>query len=804
MMRSAFIESMAGALGIRVTEQGAQTLAYKLDERLMAIIQSASTMMQHCNRSTLTADDITAALRMEHLESLVGYSSADAATFKFARAKEATDTFYVEDPVVSVEAMLQATTAAIEDVPKEPVLSVHWLSVGGVQPLLKQNPTPAARAAALASAALIIPVSHAAAPVFGPEGAAASSLALTAAAAVSAAGAGAHAGAGADAMHRRKRRAGAGAGAVASSALVPSHASAGGDVSAGATSSALVAATGDGSSAGGGSGSSSGSGSGGESALTAASTAASLRRGGQLLRASTGHSLSREQQQLLVQVTSAVASTDPARARQALTLVRCNVHAATPLVPYLVQHIVHSVTAHAGPAATLLPLLSLTHALLASPHPHLDVYLDHLLPALLALLLGRSLGASPADDHWRVRDAAATLLRDALSRYGDEYPSLLPRAAQALAAVLSDGAAALPSVYGALRGLTLSGARTLQALVAPAAPRLTEALNAHLAPLRPPAAPRASAGAPDSDGAYWACAEAAAERSNHGRVVSTPAPAQTHAASAGAGAGTGIVHGPARPSQAAAAAAAEALAVLSSSASEPATAAAIGTGASARAAAAVLAPVYGRRNAWTRLEAARGLQALAEGLSVFARAASNSVLAADERLEREQAAAAVATALQLRAQHAARRAADAASSGIAAAATAPATGAAEDPADAAERAAAVVAAFTATVAARRQRTETAAARGSVSGAAAAAARPEHPALPRGCSGRREYGRRSLVGACDDDGYGATDDGQNALQHADKTHLEALNRVVWLKASLGGESLTPALARPTDLLCSAVL
>jgi len=39
MMRSAFVESMAASLGIKVTPNAAQDIAFRLDERLMSIIQ---------------------------------------------------------------------------------------------------------------------------------------------------------------------------------------------------------------------------------------------------------------------------------------------------------------------------------------------------------------------------------------------------------------------------------------------------------------------------------------------------------------------------------------------------------------------------------------------------------------------------------------------------------------------------------------------------------------------------------------------------------------------------------------------
>lgn len=90
-----------------------------------------------------------------------------------------------------------------------------------------------------------------------------------------------------------------------------------------------------------------------------------------------------------------------------------------------------------------------------------------LMPALLTCTVHRRLCASPLDDHWAVRDAAARVVARVCARYGSAYPALQPRVTQTLLGALRDRGRPLTTHYGAIVGLAALGAHIVHGLLLP-------------------------------------------------------------------------------------------------------------------------------------------------------------------------------------------------------------------------------------------------------------------------------------------------------------------------------------------------
>ena len=110
------------------------------------------------------------------------------------------------------------------------------------------------------------------------------------------------------------------------------------------------------------------------------------------------------------------------------------------------------------------------------------------MPAILTTLVGRRLCASPTQNHWALRDHAASIVAKICRRYRDLYQSdLQPRVTQTLHEAFEDGRKSLTQHYGAIQGLVELGPRVVESIVLPNVPaylkRLEKALL-HPNPIR--------------------------------------------------------------------------------------------------------------------------------------------------------------------------------------------------------------------------------------------------------------------------------------------------------------------------------
>lgn len=138
-----------------------------------------------------------------------------------------------------------------------------------------------------------------------------------------------------------------------------------------------------------------------------------------------------------------------------------------PLLPYLVQMVADKVTHNLRNLPLLKSLMRLTRALLENSSLHMEPYLHQVIPPILTCLLGRRLCSHPTDEHWSLRDFAASLLAFICERVGNTYQNLQPRITKTLLHALLDLTKPLTTHYGAIRGLCGLGARVIELLVLP-------------------------------------------------------------------------------------------------------------------------------------------------------------------------------------------------------------------------------------------------------------------------------------------------------------------------------------------------
>ncbi|KAK9812091.1 hypothetical protein WJX73_005731 [Symbiochloris irregularis] len=118
----------------RMSNSAAGALAPHIEMRLREVIQEASKFARHSKRARLFTEDINNALKLRNVEPTYGFSGKDP--LRFIRAATHSDLFYVDDPTLSLEQVIE------QPLPKCPVevgVNAHWLAVDGVQPAIPEN-----------------------------------------------------------------------------------------------------------------------------------------------------------------------------------------------------------------------------------------------------------------------------------------------------------------------------------------------------------------------------------------------------------------------------------------------------------------------------------------------------------------------------------------------------------------------------------------------------------------------------------------------------------------------------------------
>ncbi|CAI8612049.1 unnamed protein product [Vicia faba] len=129
------IEVIAQSIGItNLSPDVALSLAPDVEYRMRQIMQEAIKCMLHSRRTTLTADDVDAALNLKNVEPIYGFASGGPLRFK--RAVGHRDLFYIDDKDVDLKDVIEAS---LPKAPLDTALTCHWLAIEGVQPAIPEN-----------------------------------------------------------------------------------------------------------------------------------------------------------------------------------------------------------------------------------------------------------------------------------------------------------------------------------------------------------------------------------------------------------------------------------------------------------------------------------------------------------------------------------------------------------------------------------------------------------------------------------------------------------------------------------------
>jgi len=154
------------------------------------------------------------------------------------------------------------------------------------------------------------------------------------------------------------------------------------------------------------------------------------------------------------------------KARYALTCLE-NDAGIDRLVPHFVRFISNHVKLHLKQLPALWTAVRISHALVHNGNLHnVDLYLHELLPALLSCVVSKALGASPGENHWSVREAAARLIADVCHKFGRLNADLQPRVVEIYNEALSSRKP-LTTQFGGVVGLAALGPIVVNNLLVP-------------------------------------------------------------------------------------------------------------------------------------------------------------------------------------------------------------------------------------------------------------------------------------------------------------------------------------------------
>lgn len=135
------------------------------------------------------------------------------------------------------------------------------------------------------------------------------------------------------------------------------------------------------------------------------------------------------------------------------------------LVPYFVQFISEQITHNLNNIALLSTMLEVVYSLLSNDNIFLDPYIHALMPCILTLLLAKRIGSQNDDEHFAVRDFAASLLEHVCKNYGKAYTTLKPRVTRTLLKAFLDSNKPVGTLYGAIIGLKNLGEEVIRIII---------------------------------------------------------------------------------------------------------------------------------------------------------------------------------------------------------------------------------------------------------------------------------------------------------------------------------------------------
>jgi len=124
------------SLGVEsIPEEVATAVIEDAEYRLRQLLQEAVKFMRNSKRTKLLPRDINAALRLENMEPIFGYTAPQKKQFR--AVKSCPGLYVLDDDLVDLSQVLEES---LPKPPVEPTLEAHWLAIEGVQPAIRQNP----------------------------------------------------------------------------------------------------------------------------------------------------------------------------------------------------------------------------------------------------------------------------------------------------------------------------------------------------------------------------------------------------------------------------------------------------------------------------------------------------------------------------------------------------------------------------------------------------------------------------------------------------------------------------------------
>lgn len=135
------VKDVAESVGIsQIGDDALRCLSQDVEYRIGQVIVEALRFMRAANRTTLTVQDVSLALRVLDVEPLYGYESTRPLRYGEASIGPSQPLFYIEDEEVEFEKLINTP---LPKVPRDASMTAHWLAIEGVQPSIPQNPTTA-------------------------------------------------------------------------------------------------------------------------------------------------------------------------------------------------------------------------------------------------------------------------------------------------------------------------------------------------------------------------------------------------------------------------------------------------------------------------------------------------------------------------------------------------------------------------------------------------------------------------------------------------------------------------------------
>ncbi|ORY75090.1 transcription initiation factor TFIID subunit 6 [Protomyces lactucae-debilis] len=178
------------------------------------------------------------------------------------------------------------------------------------------------------------------------------------------------------------------------------------------------------------------------------------------------HVLSKELLLYFERISKALLDEDNETMRQAALASLRSDPGLHQLLPYIIQFIAEKVTHNLRNLFVLETMMRVAAAVLENANLFVEPYIHGLIPSLLTCIVAKKLG-SGTDDHYSLRDLAASILGALCDRFGESFTSLKPRVTKTLLRAFLDNKKPLTTQYGAIRGLTRMGPEVVRVLVLP-------------------------------------------------------------------------------------------------------------------------------------------------------------------------------------------------------------------------------------------------------------------------------------------------------------------------------------------------